>query len=139
VDVRPRSLQPAVPGFADEVETDEDLLEWDYGDYEGMTTADIRARRPRWSLWADGTPGGESAATVGARVDPTIKELRDIDADVLLFAHGHVLRVLTARWIGLPPADGRLFALDPATVSVLSYERETPVIQCWNSPCEEPS
>ena len=135
-----RALDTArLAGFADEVETDEDLLEWDYGDYEGLTTADIRARRPRWSLWADGTPGGESAAAVGTRVDRTIKELRDADADVLVFAHGHVLRVLTARWLSLTPADGRLFALDPATVSVLGYERETPVIQCWNSPCEEPS
>jgi probable phosphoglycerate mutase len=135
-----RALDTArLAGFGDDVETDEDLLEWDYGDYEGLTTAEIRSSRPRWSLWADGAPGGESAATVGARVDRTVKELRDVDGDVLVFAHAHVLRVLTARWIGLPPADGRLFALDPATVSVLGYERETPVIQCWNSPCEEPS
>jgi probable phosphoglycerate mutase len=135
-----RALDTArLAGFADDVETDEDLLEWDYGDYEGLTTEEIRSRRPRWSLWADGTPGGESAATVGTRVDRTIKELRDADGDDLLFAHGHVLRVLTARWIGLPPTDGRLFALDPATISVLSYERETPVIECWNSPCEERS
>ena len=139
-----RALDTArLAGFADAVETDDDLLEWDYGEYEGRTTADIRSRRPRWSLWLDGTPGGESAASVGARVDRTIKELRDLDGDAgavaLLFAHAHVLRVLTARWLGLPPSDGRLFALDPATVSVLSYERETPVIQCWNSPCEEPS
>jgi len=126
-------------GFGDDVETVEELLEWDYGEYEGLTTADIRASRARWSLWADGAPGGESAADVGTRVDALLKELRDLDADALLFAHGHVLRVLAARWLGLTPADGRLFALDPATISILGYERETSVIDLWNSACGEES
>jgi broad specificity phosphatase PhoE len=134
-----RALETArLAGFGDRVETVDDLREWDYGEYEGRTTADIRTQRRRWSLWLDGAPGGESAADVGARVDRLIKELRDVDGDVVVFAHGHVLRVLTARWLGLTPADGRLFALDPATISVLGYERETPVIRRWNSPCGEP-
>ena len=133
-----RALDTArLAGFGDDVETVDDLLEWDYGEYEGRTTADIRAGRPRWSLWADGTPGGESAADVGSRVDAIIKELRDLEGDVLLFAHGHLLRVLAARWLGLTPADGRLFALDPASISILGYERETSVIDLWNSPCRE--
>jgi broad specificity phosphatase PhoE len=133
-----RALETArLAGFADRVETVDDLREWDYGEYEGRTTADIRGQRRRWSLWLDGTPGGESAADVGARVDRLLKEFRDVDGDAAVFAHGHVLRVLTARWLGLTPVDGRLFALDPATISVLGYERETPVIRQWNSPCAE--
>ncbi len=133
-----RALDTArLAGFGDQVETVEDLLEWDYGDYESRTTAEIRAKRRRWSLWMDGTPGGESAADVGVRVDRLLKELRDVDGEVLLFAHGHVLRVLTARWLGLAPADGRLFALDPATISILGHERENAVIRLWNSPCKE--
>ena len=135
-----RALDTArLAGFGDDVETAEDLLEWDYGEYEGLTSADIRASRPRWSLWADGAPGGESAADVGTRVDGLLKELRDLEDDSLLFAHGHLLRVLAARWLGLTPADGRLFALDPATISILGYERETSVIDLWNSPCGEAS
>ncbi len=133
-----RALDTArLAGFGDQVETVEDLLEWDYGEYEGRTTADIRTKQRRWSLWMDGTPGGESAADVGARVDRLLKELRDVDGEVLLFAHGHVLRVLTARWLGLTPADGRLFALDPATISILGHERESAVIRLWNSPCRD--
>ncbi len=133
-----RALDTArLAGFGEKLETSEDLVEWDYGDYEGRTTADIRSKRRRWSLWMDGTPGGESAADVGVRVDRLLKELRDAEGDVLLFAHGHVLRVLAARWLGLTPADGRLFALDPATISVLGHERETAVVDRWNSPCGE--
>jgi broad specificity phosphatase PhoE len=133
-----RALDTArLAGFGERVETVEDLLEWDYGEYEGRTTVDIRTKRRRWSLWMDGTPGGESAADVGARVDRLIKEVRDVEGEVLLFAHGHVLRVLTARWLGLAPAEGRLFALDPTTISLLGYERETAVIRLWNSPCGE--
>ena len=129
----------ALCGLGERAERDELLQEWDYGEYEGLTTADIRASRPRWSLWADGAPGGESAADVGTRVDGLLKELRDLEDDSLLFAHGHLLRVLAARWLGLTPADGRLFALDPATISILGYERETSVIDLWNSPCGEAS
>jgi probable phosphoglycerate mutase len=115
------------------VERDE-LMEWDYGAYEGRTTVDIRKERPGWSLWLDGVPDGETAAQVGERVDRVIAELGSIDGDALLFAHGHLLRVLAARWLGLEPDAGRLFALDPATLSTLGYERETPVMQLWNQP-----
>ena len=100
-------------GLGERAELSEALLEWDYGEYEGITTASIREGRPGWVLWRDGCPGGETAAQVGARVDPLVDELRGVaeDEDVALFAHGHLLRVLTARWLGLPPEDGRLFAL----------------------------
>lgn len=118
--------------LGDQCETADDLMEWDYGEYEGLTTDEIRFRRPRWSLWLDGAPGGETAADVGARADRIIKEIRTLDGDAVIFGHGHALRVLAVRWIALPPADGRLFALDPATISVLGYEREAPVIRRWN-------
>ena len=124
-------------GRGDDVETTEDLLEWDYGQYEGLTTADIRAKNPRWSLWMDGVPGGETATDVAARADRVIEEAREQEGDVLLFAHGHLLRVLTARWLGLGPSEGRLFALDPATLSTLGYERETAVIVHWNVSAHE--
>jgi probable phosphoglycerate mutase len=101
-------------GFGQSVETVDDLYEWDYGDYEGLTTEQIRAERPGWSLWADGVPNGET--------------------DVLCFAHGHVLRVLAARWVGLPAIGGRLLALRPASLSVLGWEHEAPVIERWNEP-----
>ena len=113
---------------------DDALLEWDYGDYEGITTAEIRTERPDWFLWRDGCPGGESAADVGARVDPLVEGLKAGEGTVALFAHGHLLRVLTARWLGLPPEDGALFALSTATLSVLGFERETAVITRWNAP-----
>jgi probable phosphoglycerate mutase len=121
-------------GLGDRAELTEALLEWDYGEYEGITTKEIRETRPDWFLWRDGCPGGETADEVGARLDPLIAELKSIDGDVALFAHGHLLRVLTARWLGLPPQDGRLFALSTATLSVLGYERETEVIRRWNAP-----
>ncbi|MFP5318761.1 MAG: histidine phosphatase family protein [Acidimicrobiia bacterium] len=134
-----RALETArLAGLGDQVQTTEDLMEWDYGEYEGVTTAEIRSKKTKWSLWIDGAPGGESPADVGARVDEVIREVRDVldeaESDVALFAHGHVLRVLTARWLGLTPADGRLFALDPATFSLLGYERENPVVRRWNDP-----
>jgi broad specificity phosphatase PhoE len=119
-------------GLADEAGRRDELMEWDYGAYEGRTTADIREERPRWSLWVDGVPGGESADEVGARADRVIAELRAAAGDAAVFAHGHVLRVLAARWLGLEPGAGRLLALDPATISILGYERETPVIRVWN-------
>ena len=121
-------------GFGDRAERRDELMEWDYGDYEGRTTPEIRVERPGWSLWRDGVPGGETSEEVGARVGRLIAEARSAPGDVLLFAHGHLLRVLTARWLGLEPAEGRLFALDPATLSILGYERETPVIRLWNQP-----
>jgi probable phosphoglycerate mutase len=119
-------------GLSEAAEVRDELMEWDYGAYEGRTTPDIRADRPGWSLWRDGVPEGESATEVGARVDRIIAELRASEDDVSLFAHGHVLRVFTARWLGLPPTEGRLFALSTATLSVLGYERETAVIVRWN-------
>jgi broad specificity phosphatase PhoE len=121
-------------GFDSRAQTRHELLEWDYGAYEGKRTIDIRKAHPRWTLWADGVPGGEPAADVAARVDGLLAELRAANGDSLLFGHGHVLRVLAARWLGLGPEAGRFFALDPATLSVLGYERETPVLLGWNQP-----
>jgi broad specificity phosphatase PhoE len=116
----------------------DDLLEWDYGEYEGITTATIRETRPDWSLWRDGCPGGEVAADVGKRVDRVIEAIAGVDGAVALFAHGHVLRVLTARWLGLDSEGGALFKLDTGTLSVLGYERETRVITRWNAPVGGP-
>jgi broad specificity phosphatase PhoE len=121
-------------GIGDRAELRDELVEWDYGEYEGITTRDIREERPGWYLWRDGSPGGETAGQVGARVDPLVADLKAGGGDVALFAHGHILRVLTARWLGLPPEDGALFALATATVSVLGFERETAVIRRWNAP-----
>jgi broad specificity phosphatase PhoE len=122
--------------------TDPDLWEWDYGGYEGVTTAEIQRTRPDWSLWRDGViPGdaahpGETAGEVGARVDRVLKRAEPLlaDGDVALVAHGHVLRVLTARYLGLPPTGGRLFRLDTGTVSTLGAEHADPVILSWNVP-----
>jgi broad specificity phosphatase PhoE len=119
-------------GFGHRAVQRDELMEWDYGAYEGRKTVDIRKEHPGWTLWCDGVPDGETANQVGARADRVIGELRAVDGDALLFAHGHVLRVLAARWLGLEPEAGRLFALDPATISALGYERETPVIRLWN-------
>ena len=121
-------------GFGDAAETRDELLEWDYGKYDGLTTLEIRSERPGWSLWRDGCPGGETATDVGERADRLLEELREIPGDVALFAHGHVLRVLAARWIGLPAAAGALLALATATVSTLGWERETAVVRLWNAP-----
>lgn len=121
-------------GMGDGAVTTGDLLEWDYGEYEGLTTAEIRERRPRWSLWLDGCPGGETAVDVGRRADRVIADVRRCDGNAVLFSHGHMLRTLTARWLGLPPTEGRLFMLNPATISMLGYERETPVVLRWNDP-----
>jgi probable phosphoglycerate mutase len=113
------------------------LLEWDYGGYEGLTTVEIRRGRPGWDMWRDGTPGGEDAADVGARVDAVLAGLEDAGLDprtdeIGLVAHGHVLRVLTARWLGLPPADGSLFALEPGGIGRLGYERDRRVLSGWD-------
>jgi probable phosphoglycerate mutase len=110
----------------------EELLEWDYGDYEGMTTPEIRKDTPGWVLWRDGCSGGEDARQVGSRVDRLIGELRGLRGDVMLFAHGHVLRTLAARWVGLSPESGELLALSTGTLSALGYEREIAVIWLWN-------
>lgn len=119
-------------GLGDQAEVRDDLLEWDYGDYEGRTTADIRRERPGWSLWGEGPLGGETVDQVGARADRVIAEAAASPAPVAIFAHGHILRVLTARWLGLEADAGRLFALDPSTISILGHERETRVIRSWN-------
>lgn len=113
----------------------DELMEWDYGAYEGRTTIDIRKERPGWRLWRDGVPDGETAAQVAKRVDRVVAELRATAGDAAVFAHGHVLRILAVRWLGLQPKAGRLFALDPGTVSILGYERETSVIRMWNRGC----
>ncbi len=121
-------------GFGEGAKLSDDLLEWDYGEYEGITTAEIREGRPDFYLWRDGCPGGENAADVGERVDRVIEALRSLEGHAVLFSHGHALRVLTARWLGLGPESGALFTLDTGTLSTLGYERETPVITRWNSP-----
>lgn len=123
-------------GFGDTAQTRDDLMEWDYGEYDGRTTAEIRAERPNWSLWRDAVVGGETAADVGRRADRVIEELRGAGVDALVFGHGHQLRVLGARWLGLDPADGRLFYLSTGTISILGYERETAVLRRWNEPLE---
>ncbi|WP_309647727.1 histidine phosphatase family protein [Nocardioides sp.] len=122
----------ALAGFA-HAEVDDDLVEWAYGDYEGITTPQIRESVPGWTVWTGGCPGGESPDEVGARLDRVVGRARRASGATLVFAHGHSLRVLTARWLGLPVQDGRLFRLDTATVSVLGYERESPVVLRWNS------
>jgi broad specificity phosphatase PhoE len=119
-------------GLGEGAQVRDELLEWDYGEYEGITTQQIRETRPEWLLWRDGCPGGEDARQVGSRADRLIDELQRLDADAALFAHGHVLRVLAARWVGLPPEAGGLLALSTGTVSVLGYEREVAVIRLWN-------
>jgi broad specificity phosphatase PhoE len=122
----------ALAGYGDRAELDGDLQEWDYGDYEGMTTNEIRATRPGWSLWRDGCPNGETAAQVAARADRVVARSRAAPPDAVVFAHGHLLRVLAARWIGQDAAVGGLLALDTATVGVLGWEREQAVIRTWN-------
>ena len=117
------------PGAA----VDEDLAEWAYGDYEGVTSAEIQEQAPGWTIWTGTVPGGESAEQVGARLDRIVARVRDVEGDALVFGHGHALRALAARWLGLPVSEGRLLRLDTATVSVLGHEREDPVVLRWNS------
>lgn len=121
-------------GFGDRAEVCEELREWDYGEYEGLTTPQIREQNPSWSLWTDGCPGGEQPAQVGARADRVIERMRggDGDGDALAFAHGHILRVLTARWLQMDVAAGARFALSPGAICVLGFERETEVLRLWN-------
>ena len=119
-------------GYGGVAAIDPNLREWDYGDYEGRTTADIRSERPDWNLWVQGVPNGESVEQVAQRARAVIDRALTAGGDVALFAHGHILRILTACWLGLAPVDGRLFALTTASVSVLGYERETRVIALWN-------
>jgi probable phosphoglycerate mutase len=119
-------------GLGDRAEILDDLREWDYGEYEGRRTVDIREERPGWDLWKDGVPGGETVEEVGRRADRVIDIARRADGDVALFAHGHVLRIIGARWVELPPHDGAHLALSTASISVLGWERETAVVERWN-------
>ena len=121
-------------GFGSVAEVDRDLLEWNYGDYEGRRTAEIHVERPDWQLFRDGCPGGESPSQVGARADRVVRRMHAIKGDVLLFSSGHFLRVLAARWLGLEPAAGRFFLLSTASVGALSHEHNLfePVIRLWN-------
>jgi broad specificity phosphatase PhoE len=121
-------------GFGDRAEVDPDLQEWDYGEDEGRRTVDIRKERPDWYLFRDGCPGGESVEAIGGRADRVVSHLRAIDGNVLIFSHGHILRVLAARWLGLPPGDARLFVLSTAALSILGYEhtQDEPAIRLWN-------
>jgi broad specificity phosphatase PhoE len=121
-----------IAGFRGVSEKTVDLLEWDYGDYEGRRTVDIRQKRPGWTLWTDGVPNGEAAEEVAQRADRVIAAARAAKGDVALFAHGHLLRVLAARWLDADPHKGAWLALAPATLSVLGWEREAPVIARWN-------
>jgi probable phosphoglycerate mutase len=121
-------------GYGEAAHIDEDLMEWDYGAYEGMSTPEIRKQRPDWALWTDGVPGGETVEQVGERARRVIGRAVAAGGNVALFAHGHLLRILAATWVGLPPDQARLLALSTATVSVLAHERDTRVILHWNMP-----
>ena len=119
-------------GLLDRAEVSDDLHEWDYGRYEGLTTPQIREQQPDWNLWTDGAPDGESPEQVSARADRVLERIRAADGDVALFSHGHMLRSLGARWIGVPITAGTHLMLSTASVSVLGYERESPVLRLWN-------
>ena len=133
---RRRALRTAELAGLTVTETTEDLAEWNYGEYEGITTPQIRETRPDWSLWTDGCPGGESPAEVGERLDRVLARAREFldRGDVALIAHGHSLRVAGARWIGLPASGGGLLRLDTATLSTLGFDHGTPAIDTWNAP-----
>jgi broad specificity phosphatase PhoE len=113
---------------------DRDLMEWNYGEYEGLTTDEIRQTKPDWSVFRDGCPGGESPLDVGARADRVLAKIHATEGNVALFAHGHILRVLAARWINLPAGYGEHFLLDTATLNMLGYYRESPAFKIWNAP-----
>src|SRR5208282_29129 len=121
-------------GFGAQAEVDRDLVEWNYGEYEGLRTGEIRAKRPGWKLFRDGCPGGESVGDVGPRADRMVDRVRAVQQDVLIFSSGHFLRVLAARWLGFEPQAGEHFLLSTASLSALSYEDDLtrPVIKFWN-------
>jgi probable phosphoglycerate mutase len=130
-----RALETAhLAGMGARVESCPDLVEWDYGDYEGITTKQIREKVPGWTIWTHPCPNGETAQQVGDRADRVIARVRDAKANVALFSHGHFLRVLAARWLGLEAVGGRFFLLGTSTLSILGYEHETPAIKTWNGP-----
>ena len=121
-------------GLGDRMVIDPDLVEWNYGEYEGLLPEEIEQRAPGWTIFTDGCPGGESPAEVGVRVDRVIARVRAVVGHVALFAHGHLLRVFAARWIGFAPAQGSHFLLDTSTLSMLGYYRDTPAVKRWNAP-----
>jgi len=123
-------------GFGDVAKVEPHLAEWNYGRYEGLTLAQIRATAQGWLLFRDGCPGGELPEDIGARVDRVIARVRVTEGDIILFAHGHVLRVFAARWLGLPPSAGQHFLLDTATVNILGYYHGIPAIKLWNAPVQ---
>ena len=120
-------------GLGELAEIDRDLMEWNYGEYEGLTPRQIRAKAPGWMIFSDGCPGGESPEQISARVDRLIARVRALEGHVALFAHGHVFRVFAARWLGLPATAGRHFLLSTATLSILSYYRDIPAVKRWNA------
>lgn len=120
-------------GFGGGAQIEPNLVEWRYGEYEGRTTAQIQAQASGWSIWRSGVPGGERIAEVAARASCVIRRALRVDGDVALFGHGHILRILAACWLELPPDGGRLFALDTAAIGVLGYERDARVISRWNA------
>ena len=126
-------------GLGSHAQMRDDLREWDYGAYEGLTTSEILERRPDWSLWRDGCPDGEQAADVGTRADRVIAEARATAGTVIAFGHGHMLRVLGARWVGLTPADGGLLKLDTEALCTLGYEHGLPVVVRWNQTQNDPA
>lgn len=121
-------------GLSDRAQIEDDLIEWNYGEYEGLTPKQIHARAPEWMLFSDGCPGGETPEQVGARIDRVITRVRAVEGHIALFAHGHIFRVFAARWLGLPATAGCHFLLDTATLSVLSYYRGIPAVKRWNAP-----
>lgn len=124
-----------IAGFGDRAEFSEDLREWDYGDYEGLTTARIRETAPGWTIWTGDPPHGEKIGDVAARARRAIGRAREVGGDVVFFSHGHLLRVLASCWLGLPPDSGRLFMLGTASVSILGHEHGAPAISLWNGRC----
>lgn len=121
-------------GLVEQAEIDSDLVEWNYGDYEGLTPQQIHLLRPGWMVFTDGCPGGETSEQVEARIDRVIAKIRTVAGNVAVFAHGHLIRAFAARWVGLRASEGRFFLLDPATVNVVTYYRDIPAIKRWNAP-----
>jgi len=124
-------------GLAPRATVDRDLMEWNYGEYEGLTTEEIRKTKPNWSVFRDGCPGGESPGEIGVRADKIVMKIRAADGNVALFSHGHILRVLAARWINLAAGYGEHFLLDTATLNVLGYYRESSAFKIWNAPLQQ--
>jgi len=130
-----RALETAnIAGLGPRLETEKDLMEWDYGDYEGLTTNQIRDQVPGWSIWTHSCPNGETLDQVTQRVDRVVAKIQSSEGNVVIFSHGHFLRVLVSRWIGLPGSYGSRFLLGTSTLSILGYENGLPVIRTWNGP-----